>query len=280
MEDYHIMKKVVDKSVLYQGLSIKTAFQDILYRKMGIELKRGESVRIKILLDGIEYDAVLRNQKFDENKFSEHRADILQIRYDGNRELINAIRAHFSATWNSMQDYEAFTGNVKGFKVAKGEEEYISLFATPVKGALCFECISSSEYNEGLRLIKNMSELTFETAVDDTAGVDNVFGLKKIRHLYKGIGNSLKEKYKYRCQICGEFIGEKYGSTLIHAHHIDYFTRSLNNDSSNIMILCPNHHSIIHDCNPIFDWDAKTFTYPNGYTEGLKLNEHVIKHGK
>lgn len=38
----------------------------------------------------------------------------------------------------------------------------------------------------------------------------------------------LKIYYKYRCQICGEYIEERYGSNLIHAHHIDYFTQSLN----------------------------------------------------
>ena len=33
----------------------------------------------------------------------------------------------------------------------------------------------------------------------------------------------------------------------------DYFVNSLNNDERNQMIVCPNHHSIIHDANPIFN---------------------------
>lgn len=76
-------------------------------------------------------------------------------------------------------------------------------------------------------------------------------------------------------QICGEFIGEKYGTTLIHAHHIDYFTHSLNNNPNNILIVCPNHHGIIHSCNPEFDFAEKTFKYANGYVEGLKMNKHI-----
>ena len=99
--------------------------------------------------------------------------------------------------------------------------------------------------------------------------------MKKIRHLSRAIGNSLKVIYGYRCQICGEFIGEKFGSTLIHAHHIDYFTRSLNNNSDNILIVCPNHHGIIHECNPIFDKKSKMYIYRNGFKEGLKLNKHI-----
>ncbi|MBR3017812.1 MAG: hypothetical protein IKH57_12195 [Clostridia bacterium] len=44
------------------------------------------------------------------------------------------------------------------------------------------------------------------------------------------------------------------------------------NDASNIMIVCPNHHSIIHDRNPEFNTKEKTYKYPNGYVEVLKLN--------
>jgi predicted HNH restriction endonuclease len=69
--------------------------------------------------------------------------------------------------------------------------------------------------------------------------------------------------------------GHKYGSNLIHAHHIEPFSQSLNNNASNIMILCPNHHGIIHDQNPQFDRKRKVFQYPNGYAEGLKVNLHL-----
>ena len=34
---------------------------------------------------------------------------------------------------------------------------------------------------------------------------------------------------------------------------IDNYVKSLNNDIKNIMILCPNHLSIIHDVNPQLD---------------------------
>ena len=87
--------------------------------------------------------------------------------------------------------------------------------------------------------------------------------------------DQLKQLYGYRCQICGAFIGEKYGSSLIHAHHIEYFTKSMNNDASNVLIVCPNHHGIIHDRNPVFDFQKKIYRYPNGYQEGLKLNLHI-----
>ena len=109
----------------------------------------------------------------------------------------------------------------------------------------------------------------------NTAGIYESIGIKKIRHLSGAIANSLKKLYGYRCQICGELIGKKYGSTLIHAHHIDYFTRSLNNNSDKILVVCPNHHGIIHDCNPVWDKKAKMYEYENGFKEGLLLNMHI-----
>ena len=91
----------------------------------------------------------------------------------------------------------------------------------------------------------------------------------------KAVGDNLKIVYGYRCQICGAYIGEKYGSHLIHAHHINYFTKSLNNNQDNVMIVCPNHHGIIHDINPVFDREKKIYVYPNGYKEDLLLNYHI-----
>lgn len=51
--------------------------------------------------------------------------------------------------------------------------------------------------------------------------------------------------------------------------------KSLNNNMNNIMIVCPNHHSIIHDVNPCFDKKGGIFIYKNGYKEGLQLNYHL-----
>lgn len=88
---------------------------------------------------------------------------------------------------------------------------------------------------------------------DDTAGFKEKEQIVKIRKLNKKIGDNLKRLYGYQCQICGRRIGEEYGFHVVEAHHIDYFVKSLNNDASNQIIVCPNHHSIIHDVDPVFD---------------------------
>lgn len=50
---------------------------------------------------------------------------------------------------------------------------------------------------------------------------------------------------------------------------------SLNNDASKQLIVCPNHHSIIHDTNPVFDRRRLLYIYKNGFEQKLVLNQHL-----
>ena len=110
---------------------------------------------------------------------------------------------------------------------------------------------------------------------DDTAGLNKKEKLARNLKLNKKIGDNLKLLYGYRCQICRHITGEKYGSHIVEAHHIDYFISSLNNDSNNQMIGCPNHNSIIYDVNMVFDRKRLLYVYKNGLDEKLVLNRHL-----
>lgn len=110
---------------------------------------------------------------------------------------------------------------------------------------------------------------------DPGAGVFESPKIIKIRKLNRKIGDNLKLLYDYRCQICGRRVGDEYGTHATQAHHIDYFVRSLDNSASNQLIVCPDHHTIIHNTDPAFDLPAKIYTYPNGFTERLQLNLHL-----
>ena len=63
--------------------------------------------------------------------------------------------------------------------------------------------------------------------------------------------------------------------SLFTPHHIDYFTRSQNNDSTNIIIISPNYHRIIHKNNPRFNRRKFQFEFENGEVLRLKLYEHL-----
>lgn len=49
----------------------------------------------------------------------------------------------------------------------------------------------------------------------------------------------------------------------------------MNNDAINQLIICPNHHRIIHATNPIFNRQKKIDTYKNGMIEKLSINYHL-----
>lgn len=61
----------------------------------------------------------------------------------------------------------------------------------------------------------------------------------------------------------------------LEAHHIRPFTESLDNDTSNIMILSPNYHRIVHKANPHFNRKTLSFEFSNGLIEKVKLNRHL-----
>ena len=126
--------------------------------------------------------------------------------------------------------------------------------------------ISTDDISALHTLVNGKSERILESqfnydVIDENAAIQEMERVVRIRKLNRKIGDNLKQLYDCRCQICGRRMGEDYGSDVCEAHHIDYFVNSLNNDAGNQLIVCPNHHSIIHDVNPVFDRKTLTYTY-------------------
>ena len=90
---------------------------------------------------------------------------------------------------------------------------------------------------------------------DNTAALNKTVKSVIERTYSKKKVNMLKRLYAYRCQICGQNVGEEHGVNIAEAHHIKYFSKSVDNSSDNLLILCPNHHSLIHVLNPKFDYE-------------------------
>jgi hypothetical protein len=63
--------------------------------------------------------------------------------------------------------------------------------------------------------------------------------------------------------------------SLFSPPHLDYFTRSQNNDSTNIIIISPNYHRIIHKNNLRSNRKKFQFEFENGEVLRLKLYEHL-----
>ena len=271
-----IFEKTVDKSVLIDGITIPQVYHETLYSHLNNRLEHGQSMSIQIIINGMVYIAQLRNLGFDTQKYSNHH-DILQIRYTRNSPIANALREVFAKTQEKVEQQTISNGSRKRIVIPTREQEYIMIYAVPGETSLLLDPVVAGDISQEMDQLTDMPELMIEEllSVDETAGIKEKVRITKIRRMNHAIGDTLKSLYGYRCQICGAYIGEAYGSQVIHAHHIDYFSHSLNNDATNIMIVCPNHHAIIHDKNPEFNSKEKTYRYPNGYVEGLALNKHL-----
>lgn len=266
LESKYVYKKEVDKSMLKEGIGIPISFQPLFQLRYEHQLKRGESRSIKLSIEGRQYDATLKNQIFNQEKYRNH-ADILQIRYTESSGIPGAFRKIFKYS------IEYISRNEKPEK-----KEYLAIYITDDPFVFITEAVTIQELSDAAQLVYSYPELELETLLemaDEFAGIVREARFQNIRRLDREIGNSLKIHYKYRCQICGQDIGRQYDVNVAHSHHIDPFSTSLNNNSNNIMIVCPNHHNVIHAANPAFDRTLKIFQYNNGLREGLILNNHI-----
>lgn len=91
------------------------------------------------------------------------------------------------------------------------------------------------------------------------------------------LAESLKSYYEHRCQVCGNDFLPTYGTPFAESHHIQYLSRGGPDISGNIVVLCPNHHRIVHATHAEFDRGNFEYRYPNGYREPLLLPDHLAK---
>ncbi len=276
----YVYKMEVNWSVLTEGLTLPVENQVAFGKIMSRYLNKGEHKTINIYLNGKTYAAKVVNVNYS-NKY-QRKHDVLQIRYPKNGELAQELQKIYMSSYQFFNNSRKMRpeGSRSMPNLPEEAKEYLAIYTTEYDDTYEFETIETEEIEEFKHSVMGKSEYLFEVDCnvdmkDGSSTLIEIQRTRKIRKLNKKIGDNLKLFYEYRCQICGRLIGEEYGSHIAEAHHIDYFVNSLNNDSNNQMILCPNHHSIIHDANPIFHRPALTYIYDNGYSEQLTLNKHL-----
>lgn len=280
ISDEYVYKKEVDWSLFNYGFAIPIEHQVVFSQVAGRFIQRGESKGITLYLNGKSYKAKLNNNRIDK-KFGSH-ADIVQIRYTQNSDLAQALRNCFQRSYAYIKRMKQLQEKESRKHITLPDEykEYLAVYTTEYDDTYLLETIGSLDAEILRDTLSGKAERIMEAQFnfdiqDDTAGFKEKDQIVKIRKLNKKIGDNLKRLYGYRCQICGKLIGEEYGSHVVEAHHIDYFVKSLNNDASNQIIVCPNHHSIIHDVNPVFDRRRLLYLYANGFDEKIVLNQHL-----
>lgn len=283
--DYYggfILQKDVNWSLLTEGLAIPTSVYSRLADWDSSLLEHGVSKQVKIMIDGEAYDAMLKNQNFDQQRYPGHK-DIIQIRYSTNSPLAAKLRGVFQESYSYLAAQRQLEENRHRQLVLPSDiRECIRLYLTPNQDVLYMECCTNVEFQQMASKLSTVSEEIYEQSddaqffmADKTATIEEKLRLVKYRRIDNSIIQTLKRFYDYRDEISGEKIGDEYGNSVVEAHHIDYFTRSQNNDSTNIIIISPNYHRIIHKNNPIFNRKRFQFEFENGEVLKLKLYEHL-----
>lgn len=252
----------------------------IFGRNLGKFLTRGQSKNITLYLDGKSYKAKIVNLNLSEKH--NRKNDMLQIRYSPNSELSIALKLYFNKSYKYIHEKRKLRdkGDRTMIRLPEDCKEYLAIYTTEYEDTYLLETIVADEVDYFRDYVKDKQERIIEEGfnydvVDEESSILEVEKLVKLRKLNKKISDNLKLLYNYRCQICGKSIGEKYSSQIAETHHIEYFIYSLNNDSNNQLVVCPNHHSIIHNVNPSFVRKNLSYIYPNGLQEKLVLNQHL-----
>ena len=276
----YVYKKEIDWSTLMEDFTLPLDNQVIFLRNMENFLQRGQSKIIHFFMNGKTYDAKIVNMN---NSVEKRKKDAYQIRYPRNGELSQALQQYFfkSMSYIKMIRESRDPKDRSYVKMPDGLKEYLAIYTTEYEDTFLLEPIAQDDFQVMKKAIQGMRERTVENEIeyemeDKSSGIEKRLQIVKIRKLNRKIGENLKLLYGYRCQICGQVIGEKYGSHIAEAHHIDYFVNSLNNDANNQMIVCPNHHSVIHDANPVFDRRRMVYRFDNGAEERIRLNKHLF----
>ena len=276
----YVYKKEVDWSLLNEGLTLPFDNQVVFGQIMGRFLKRGESKDITLYLNGHSYKAKITNVNSDP-KFK-RKKDTLQIRYIKGGELAKELQACFMTSYQFIKKTRELRqpGDRTMIRLPEDLKEYLAIYTTEYDDSYVLDPIVSEDIAALKQVVSGQKERILEAEFnydveDATSALLESECIVKIRKLNKKIGDNLKLLYNYRCQLCGCLIGEEYGSHIAEAHHIDYFVSSLNNDANNQLIVCPNHHSIIHDTNPVFDRQKRLYIYKNGVEQKLLLNRHL-----
>ena len=109
---------------------------------------------------------------------------------------------------------------------------------------------------------------------DPEATIEVVTKTSARRVCNTSIVHKLKKLYKGQCQICGKNPIDGWNVDICEAHHIEHYSKTQNNDANNIVIVCPNHHRLLHKINPIFDRENTRFETSEKMIE-IKLDYHL-----
>lgn len=160
-----LYQKLIDRSALRQGFQIPVEFHHLLKMMPGGMPQHGETHNVKVLIDGVGYDAQLKNQGFDRNKYDGH-AEVIQIRYSEGSDLVKRLREVFSSTWNYVESVKNLPENINRkftIRIPEEKQEFLALTTTNLPNVFVADCITTAVKAAVKTEVSTLTELDFET---------------------------------------------------------------------------------------------------------------------
>jgi 5-methylcytosine-specific restriction enzyme A len=85
----------------------------------------------------------------------------------------------------------------------------------------------------------------------------------------------LRERYADRCQLCGWSATVQYSQPTCESHHMQWISRGGADSLDNIVLLCPNHHRVVHRADAVFDYRDLAFVFSENHREPLREPGHL-----
>lgn len=96
----------------------------------------------------------------------------------------------------------------------------------------------------------------------------------------RNLVTQLQDLYEGRCQLCRWDPRDRYGTQLSQGHHIRYLSRGGDDVLENMMLLCPNHHTAIHQCDAQLGYGAQDLAFAfSSHRERVELDLHLRVQG-
>ena len=81
--------------------------------------------------------------------------------------------------------------------------------------------------------------------------------------------------YGHTCQLCTGHALSSVSSGTNTTHHIDPVTTSMDNRISNLVLVCPTHHAMLHAHDFVFDRAGLSFVSPEMGALKIAMDKHL-----
>ena len=85
---------------------------------------------------------------------------------------------------------------------------------------------------------------------------------------------ALRKMYRGCCQVCAWESRAEHSIDVCEGHHLQWLSRGGRDDLSNMVLLCPNHHRLVHALDAPLDFSDLSFNFGDR-REALAMNDHL-----